>query len=224
MTLLELEPYIMGKKYTRVAKEPYRGDYALFDKIDDLIKRSNTAQSNLKLYEIPKEFYMVEPDIASFVPRQAREEIFYALKNGFITDEVPAKCIYYIRKAYNLYKIPNLIFKLIPEKEYTIFFQSNYMKNGLTIRDIICNFCDERYTPISSGSLKVPLGKFAEIYINSKDMVAVVPSAIAEVLSHEDILSLAVDIDGIKLGDTYLKFLADYNGACESTYDLRTLI
>ena len=55
-------------------------------------------------------------------------------------------------------------------------------------------------------------------------MVAVVPSAIAEVLSHEDILSLAVDIDGIKLGDTYLKFLADYNGACESTYDLRTLI
>ena len=224
MTLLELEPYIMGNKFTRMVKEPYRGDYELFDKIDDLVKRSSTAPNNLRLFEIPKEFYSVEPDIADFVPRPAREEIFYALKNGFISSEVPAKCIYYIRKAYNLYKIPNLIFKLIPEKEYTIFFQENYFKNNLTVYDVICNFCDERYLPVSAGKLKVPLGGYNAVYIRSKDMIAIMPESIAKILSHEDILHLEVDSDGIKLGSSYLKFLADYNGACESIYDLRTLI
>ena len=55
-------------------------------------------------------------------------------------------------------------------------------------------------------------------------MVAVVPSAITNCLSHEDILNLKVDDYGIKIADKYIKFLADYNGACESIYDLRTLI
>ena len=27
-----------------------------------------------------------------------------------------------------------------------------------------------------------------------------------------------------KIGNKYIKFLADFNGACESIYDLRTLI
>lgn len=224
MTLLELEPYIMGSKYTRDVREPYRGDIELFDRINSLVQRSSTAASNVKLYEIPKEFYEAEPDIAAFVPREAKEEIFFALKNGFISEEVPAKCIYMIRKAFNLYKIPNLIFKLIPEKEYTIFFQKGYLKNGLTIRDVICNFCDKRFTPISSGKLCVPLGDYMELYIQEKDMVAVVPSAITNCLSHEDILNLKVDDYGIKIADKYIKFLADYNGACESIYDLRTLI
>lgn len=224
MNLIDLEPYINGQKFTRPAHAPYRGDTELFDKISKLVQCGNTAKQNLAIYEIPKEFYEVEPDFKHFIPKEAQEEMFFALKNGYIVPSVPAKSIYYVRKAYNLYKIPNLIFKLIPEKEYNIFFQENYFDDGLTMRDVICNFCYDQYSPISSSKLMTTVGDYREVYVQETDMVSIMPKKIAENFSHEDILSLKVDDHGIKLGESYVKFMNGYNGGCESIYDLRTLI
>lgn len=219
-----MEPYINGCNFTRTVKAPYRAQQDLFEQIYKLVQISATAKQNLRIYEVPKEFYQAEPDIANFIPRVAKEEMFYALKNGFISEKVPAKCIYYILKIYNIYKIPNLIFKQIPEKELNIMFQENYLAEGFTLRDVVCTFCDGRYTPLSPTQYVTLLGTYAEVYIQATDMVAIIPVEIARSMSFDDIQKLEVDDYGIKLDQTYIKFLGGYHGACESTYDLRTLI
>lgn len=224
MSLLDLGPYIEGKQFTQDAKEPYRIELDLFSDSYKKMSKSNTALSNIHLCEIANEFYTAEPDIKEYIPRKAREEIFYAVKLGFATVDVPAKCIYYITKVYNIYKMPNLIFKLIPEREYKVFFQRNYLASGYTIRDVICTFCNQDYQPFSQGRLKVQLNDYTEVYVPTTDMDAIIPTKIASLLSDSDLYDLAVDQDGLQLHGKHLKFLAGYNGGINSVYDLRRLI
>lgn len=224
MTIVDMAPYIMGRMFTREMKAPYRCDMNLYKETCNRVMNSSTASFNLRLCEVSKQFYDMEPDIAHFVPKEARDEIFFAMKNGFASPVVPARGIYLIMKAYDLYKIPNLIFKLIPKAELNCMFQQNYVGSGYTLRDVVCSLCSPTYVPLAEGRYKVPFGKFFEVYIPNTDMVAVLPSDIANALEYTDIRNIECDKQGLKLGDKYIAFMCNHIGAGDSNYDLRTFI
>lgn len=224
MTIVDMAPYIMGKTFTREMKQPYRCDMTLYQDICDKVMCSITAIDNLRLYEVPKQFYESEPDIANFVPKEARAEIFFSMKNGFASPVMPARGLYLIRRAYSLYKIPNLIFKLIPKSELNCMFQENYVGSGYTLYDVVCSICNTAYVPLAEGRYKVKYGNYYEVYIPKTDMVAVLPVDIAEVLEYSDICNIECDKQGLKLGDKYLAFMCNHIGAGDSNYDYRTFI
>lgn len=221
MTLAELQPYITGERFSREAVEPYRLDINLYKNLAQVVSESVSAQKNLDVCELPVDFYRVEPDIKYLVPMQAREEMFYALKNGAANPDVPSKLVYYIKKSYNMDKMPNLIFKKIPESELKVFFQENYLGNGYTIRDVVCSIIDPHYIPVNNYTRLVKYDNFVEVYVESTDMVAALPNPMVKNLSQRDIHNIKVDSSGLRIGDCYLRSLGGYYGAVNSIYDLR---
>lgn len=226
--ITDYAPYIKGELYMAPPEgyaEPYRATSSDLAKWAKLLEEDSISKELFAHTEDSKEFFRVCTDIAHFVKPAEREEMFYSLKNGFTSPVVPAKLIYLVKKAYALHNIPNLIVRLLPEDYLNTVFTRSYISGGFTLMDVICNFCNKEYRPISSISLKVDYSDFSEIYINETNMIACVPKDISELLKPEDIQYITVGTLGLKLSNnTYLANLAGYRGACNSIYDLRRLV
>lgn len=221
MTILDFSSYIMGLDYTRESNSPERADVQLYNIVANLVEKSFSAKINLETTEVADKFFAVEPDIASEVPKKFRSDIFYALKNGYLVDEIPSKALYIITKAYNNYKLPNLIFKQVSDKDREILFQRNYLASGFTYRDIICSLFNPSFEPLSDKNRVIKYDTFSEVYVASTDMVAAIPNVIVENLSRSDVHKIEVDNNGLKIGNTYLRTLGGLYGSVNSIYDLR---
>jgi hypothetical protein len=220
MTLIEMEPYISGNSYLPEVNPPYRATTEDFQRWREILHISKLAPELIKVMENSTQFFKFEPDIAHYVPKKQREEMFYALKNGFFSPCVPAKCIYLIRKVYDTYKMCNLIPRLLPD---TVFAKS-YLAGGFTLQDTISTLCDKRYMPLARHRLSVPFEDYHEVYVKATDMVAAIPSKIASKLSDDEIMSIEVDTYGLRIKEVYIAFMGGYHGACNSIYDLRGLV
>lgn len=224
MLLVDMAPYIIGRAFSRDAKPPIRCTSEMFQRALEVAACSDTFAATVQYCETPKDFYRLEPDIEAFIPLSEREEVFYCLKNEMYSPAVPAKCIYYIKKIYNMYNIPSLVWKCLPVATLTIFFQGNYLDQGLTLKDVINSFCDSNYVPLSTQNLSSKIKDGTEIYVPNTDMVAVVPTNIANKLSYDDLHKVQYVTEGVSVGDSPIRFMSGYHGACRSAYDLRTLV
>lgn len=221
MTIPEMAPYIYGTKTARGGCDPYRIEQDLYNEAAQLVHDIGGAQESLDSYEKPKWFYESNPDIAHVVPQYAREEIFYALKNGYANTAVPAKVIFMLTKAYrSVHNIPNLIFKAISEEDFNVMFQEKYL-NDVCAYDVIKSFLCEDYIPITDASPIQMHKDYAEVYIEDTDMVAAIPTDIAKGMSVADVKKLKVTPIGICLEDIPLRTLGGRYGAANSIYDLR---
>lgn len=221
MLIPEMAPYIYGEKTTRIGLPTYKVEADLYDTAAQFMADTDGVAELLNEYEKPKLFYKSNPDLAYLIPKYAQEEIFYALKNGYTNEHVPSKVLYLLNKAYkSVHSIPNLIFKVIPEGEFTVMFQEDYL-DGVTMRDVICSFICEDYSPIT---YEMPIKKhdtYAEVYIQDTDMVAAIPVDIASGMSVADVRKLKVRSSGIYIEDIPLRTLGGRYGAANSIYDLR---
>jgi hypothetical protein len=225
MTLLEKEPYINGKKFSNSSRPtPCRATEESLRRWREIILTDTTASRFVHETESARQFFAAEKDAAAQIPRSEREEAFYSVKNGFASPVIPAKCIFYILKAYREYRICNLIFRLIPERELHVMFGRNYLANGYTLRDVVCSFCDDRYVPFGENLKRVRFGTYYELYVPAADMAAAVPELIANTIPDERLPEVYADDVGLKLGNEYLGFMSGFHGACNSIYDLRKLV
>lgn len=221
MLIPDMAPYIYGERTTRGGLGVYRIEQDLFDEAAQLMADIEGSEFSLDSYEKPKFFYKSNPDMEHLVPKYAQEEIFYALKNGYGNEHVPAKVIYMLNKAYNsVHKIPNLIFKAISKDDFTVMFQEGYL-DDVCMRDVICSFIYEDYTPLTYESPIKLHSDFAEVYIADTDMVAALPLDIVNGMSASDARRLNVTADGICLDTIPLRTLGGRYGATNSVYDLR---
>ena len=222
MTLDEMAPYIMGKEFTKEVSPKHNRD--AIDEFAARVGESITAPTNLELVTNWTDFYTVEPDFKHWIKSEDRAEAFYAVKLGFYSPDVPSMCIYMLQQAYDKHKSPNLIFKMIPNPMLENFFAKGYLGNGYTIHDVVCNFCDNHYYPLSADRLKNSCSTFTEIYVQSTDMVALVPNRIAETLSNDAIDNIVVTPNGLSTNGLLLSHMGGYKGLVNSVYDLRKLI
>lgn len=222
-TLPELEPYILGKKYFPKQGVQSHNKLAV-DEFSMRVSKSMSAKINLDMCEQYTDFYKVEPDFKHWIKPEDRAEAFYANKVGKYTPLVPSFCVYLLKKAYEVHKSPNLVVKQLPVPVLEKFLSDGYFGGLLTLRDVICNFCNPNYNPLSLTRLKNPCGDFTEVYVKSTDMVALVPKRLASLLNDESILEIEVAPNGLAVRGKTLTSLAGYHGIVNSIYDLRKLV
>lgn len=223
LTLSELAPYISGKQFTGEVSIP-RGSEEILKKFLTMLEEDDIAKECFNAYEYAKDFYKSMPDFAHFIPKELHQECFYAAKNGAMYKEIPALCVYMLRKAYEACNgIPNLIPKVIPSNVLNEWCKKGYFA-GITLQDAICNVCNAKYKPLSKSYLKNVVDDFVEIYIESEDMVAAVPIKLAEQLDESSIKRIELTENGLAVDGVLLRTLCNYVGAINSYYDLRKLI
>jgi len=222
-TIPELAPYIRGEQFTG----QFTGERINPDAVEVFMKtlsESMTAQVSLDSCEHYKDFYAIEVDFKHCINPKDRENCFYVAKNGSYCLQIPPFCQYMIKKAWDTYKIPNLILKVIPAPVLTMFFQEGYLSGGATMRDVICNVACEEYNEFTQTRLRNNFGRYTEIYIEETDMVAVVPKSIGQALDDNTLRRVRQTDYGLAVDNMLLRTMCGYTGAVNSTYDLRALI
>lgn len=223
MTLLEMEPYITGRAYTRDCPAPARCTPEMYRRVYRESLASDTCAKVLEIVERYQDFMDFEPDIANMFPKSEREEMFYCLKNGGYSPDVPGKCIYLLKSLSQKYGSASLALKALPSAYQTILFQKNYL-NDCTVRDVIKSFVDKDYEPFSPSRLRLKHEDYDEIYVTSEDMVALVPKDVSDKIMDVDIPSIKLGDRGLEVSGLKLRFLSGHYGAINSNYDLRELI
>lgn len=222
-TLLELAPLIRGEEFTG----EFTGERINPDAVRTfmhLLATSMTAQVTLDSCEHYKDFYAIEADFRHYILPKDRENCFYVAKNGSYCLQIPPFCQYMIKKAWEEYKIPNLVPKVIPAPVLSTFFQKNYLSGGVTLRDVICNVACEEYNEFTQTRLRNNFGRYTELYIEDTDMVAVVPKSIGQALDDTTLRKVKPTEYGLSVNGVLVRTMCGYTGAINSIYDLRALI
>lgn len=224
--LVSLEPYITGHKfYGECKKDTVRYNEEILKKFLTMLEEDPIAKEFFTAYEVSQDFYKTMVDFRKIIPKELQNEVFYAAKNGCMYKEIPAFCVYLLRKAWNeSYGIPNLIIKKLPTTALQKFLAKDYFLGGLSLKDAICNVCTDEYVPLSVYHPKNKLKDFTELYIASADMVAAVPHSIGDALTDDAIASIKVTPNGLSTNGVLLRTMCNYVGAINSTYDLRELL
>lgn len=224
-TLSELAPYINGKQFLDTDSKMVERNGEYIDQFMTLLASDTIAQEFLKQYDTPGAFYDTMLDFKEMIPTKYQSECFYSAKCKKYYKEIPSICVFFLERAYEkCYGIPNLILKVLPWPFLNKCFQFGFFTGGVTLADAICNVCNPQYHSLSKDKLKNRVGEFTEIYVQSEDMVAAVPNKIADFLSNDAILKIEKTPDGLAVDGKLIRTMANYVGAINSTYDLRTLL
>lgn len=223
MTISEMAPYMNGDMYTRECKAPSRCTPQMYEKVVELAASSKSFASMISMIEDYRDFMHLEPDIANLFPISEREEMFFCLKNGGYCTDVPAKCIYTFKKLFDQYGSVSIALKALPVNTFKVFFQKNYL-NNCTMRDVIKNFIDPDYEPLSAARLRLSHDTYDEVLVLEKDMIALLPKDIASKLSDKDLAGITLGKDGLEIDGLLLRFMGGHYGAINSNYDLRRLV
>lgn len=222
-TIPELRPYIVGEDFTGESTTA-RIDERALEKFAQMMAESPSASITLEQCEHYKDFYAIEVDFKSAINVKDRENCFYAFKNGEYCLQVPPFAQYIIKRAWEAYKIPNLIVKVIPIPVLKEFFKKGYFAGGLTFKDVVCNIACPEYVPFSDIVVRNNVGEYVELYIEQEDMVAVVPKSIGMALDDDTLKRVKYTEYGLAVGTLLLRTMCGYNGGINSTYDLRNLV
>lgn len=104
------------------------------------------ARDALNVMESYSDFKARCPDIAKAC---GNEELFYATKNGYALEEVPAKLVFMCRKAYTTTHCVNAVPHILPKGMLEDAFTVGYLRNGWTMCDILRKFCDSKFVLLS---------------------------------------------------------------------------
>ena len=224
MNMNDKYKYVIGKE-TYPEKKPisYPTDEEI-SKWVDIGSDVQRFQDYVDSLQSHLDFYKIFSDLRNIIPPAKKEEFFYELKNGFKAEGVPAKFIYYMKYLYSIYNSANIAVRVLSEKDMETFFSENYFGKDITARDVIKEFVDKDYEPVHSGNLRVNHGSYYEVYLPKEDMVALLPTRLAESLSDNDLLNIEEGDNGLEVGEELLRARAGYYGAINSVYDLRELI
>lgn len=224
MVCSEIRAYVLGEKSTGEVSERIPIDKQMVIRAMQVVNGIEGGYDLLKLFERADEFYKALPDVKNVVPPLFREDVFYAMHLGMISDVVPPKVLWYIMRAYNKYKSPNLIWKLIPDEMLNAIFRDGILGEGYTYRDVVCTLCDKDYSPVDEMHVRNVLSSHVEVYVRSADTVALLPHDIAKALTDNDIRNIKVSSKGLMIAERYLSTLAGHKGGINSVFDLRDVV
>lgn len=248
MRIIDYSKLIEGKQFTgKCKKVPFRGNEETLELAYKMLYWSPNVITNLNRTQNANAFYSVEPDLEYEIPVEQKEEVYYSIKLGYICRECPAKILYYIDNVYRLYKSFNLVVKVLPKSMLSELFKEGYIEEGYSLKDIINTIWSSKWRvntddvqllgkdtahkctwyPVSSEKLYSPNSNNCwDIYIESTDMIAIVPEKLKQILTcnTDTIENLTVSNNSIMLLDIPIKTLGGYIGATNSTYDLSSLV
>lgn len=223
MTILEMAAYVNSDTFTRECNAPVRCTPEMYAKVVKEAAASKSFATTISKLQSYRDFVELEPDIAYNFPVSEREEMFYCLKNGGYSPDVPAKCLYVLKHLYEKYNSVSIALKALNNSMFTIFFQKNYL-NNCTMRDVIKSYVDPDYEPFTASRLRLEHKDYDEVLVVETDMVALIPKDVSKKLTDSDLDNLSMTKNGLAVNGLLLRFMANHYGACNSNYDLRRLV
>lgn len=225
-TLDSLAPYIEGRKFLGEAKKATACSRDCVVTFLTMVAEDPIAADTLKNTEVASDFYKIMIDFNHFIPKEQRKEVYYAAKlGGEYYAEIPPFCHFMLKKCYEQCNgLPNLIMKVMPVSCFNVFLAEGYFGSGLSLRDAICNVCNEEYTPVSLTSPKCRHELFTEFYVASTDMIAAIPNDIADDLPNACCEKIEVTGAGLAIDGVLIRTMRERIGAINSIYDLRELL
>ena len=228
MLITDYYDYILGTVFmpeVKKAKNEYRirkeEDAEEMIKIFDM---SLTAEINLKALDDADKFYENEKDIANLIEPSKREEYFYTMKNGIVTSVIPAKALFYIKKCFNEFGSVNYFPRVCPKALLKRIFSKDYIEDGYTFLDVVRTFVSTDYEPVKDVKRVVKNGANYDIYVPSIDNIAVVPKAIGEAITEDDVDMIELKDNCLYLADRELKSLRGYRGITKGILNITDVI
>lgn len=231
LTVVDYADYVMGKKFNE-GKYERRIDVNNVDVFEQYFQLEETypeLKIVLESTEVYSVFKKCIPDIAKKVPNALLEEMFWAVKAGVISPIVPSKCIFLLRKAFEVRQSVNFAWQCLPKGDVTKMFEQGYVTevNGVryTLYDVIKTFVDEDYEPLTLGNPAVKRADgFYDVYIKDTNMIAIMHESMVKNLSVEDILNIKLEDNCLMLNGRPVKELGSLLGVSNNIYDLRDTI
>lgn len=227
MTLLEVTKLVEGKYPSEDAKEKKMrfvtqeelNEFRQYLAIDPayLEALNNTANSD--------EFFNACP-LFQAIPKDLREDLFYAVKLGFTYKNVPSRLVYLLRIALREAKSPNLAIEMLNNAQFHKYLKASALPEGVTVKQIMSNLLGHDFKTFTNARKRVEYKGFYEYYVADADRVLILPEDIAkQVSSREDINGLNYKPDvGVCLYDKPLRFFNGRLGITTDEFDLRECI
>lgn len=223
MTLLEFNSKVMSQNKT-LSKVPEITEEMLI-KFQEVVHISNIIKSRFDSTDDANSFFAVFPSIKNACGTGVCTELFYACKLGFWMPGVPSKLVYIITKAFKECG-KDFVNKAILSclSLLRVYADCSFESDGevLTVKDVIENLIGRPVTLLTDSVRKVDSGNGWEVFIPNVNRVAVIPSAIADMISYYDCDRLEFKKDlGIVLGDIPIRTFNNYIGIVKDDFDLR---
>lgn len=223
MEIVELHAHMEGVEfYKRKKINPQPTQEEMSEMINNVLTVTG-AKENLETCELPKHFFDYIPLLRMFVPSKYEEEVFYALKSGHYSPDMPSKIIYAAQEALKTGAVNNFL-TLFNTNDYNTIFSEGYLPEGYSMYDAVCSVVGE-FNLIKPWTRIVKSNQFEgfhEVFVPTANYVAVVPSDIAEALTEDDVDELNVKKGILQIGEVPLLHLGNYIGVSSGTFDLRT--
>lgn len=226
MKILEMYPYMMGKKYTTdEKKEPVRCTKEMITNFQKALLTSLTAEENLKNIEDYKAFYKCEPIVASMIPAEEREEVFYAAKLEYFSPIIPSRYLFLLSKIKEEVGSFNLIPVVLSQYDVKRLFAKGTIADGYCLRDVICSLFQKEYKPVSDAVRGVKIDDYWEVCLEKENRIIMIPDKLRQQLSDDDLEKIHIVKKNVMLGDIQLRFISnDFLGVYNKIYDMRGLM
>ena len=228
MNIIEMAPYILGKKYTReLKKEPIRCSKELIEEFKEATKVSETAARNIKGAEKAEDFFNCEPGLIANtkLSKAELEECFYAVKMGRFSPIIPSKYLFLLDKVNTQLGSFNLLAIGLGQAVLNNLFAKGTIADGYCLYDIIRTLYQKDFKPVGIGQKVVKINGYYEVLLDKENRILFLPKELRELLSDDDIDNLSVRNGDVYVYDRKLKFISKkYFGAYNKVYDMRGLV
>lgn len=226
MKILEMYPYMLGKKFTtEEKKEPVRCTQEMVARFNKAMKSSITAEDNLAMVEDYRAFYDYEPGISMLIPNNEKEEVFYAAKLEYFSPVIPSRFLYLLTKVQKEAKSFNLIPVVLSAYDVKKLFAKGTIADGYCLRDVICTLFQKEYKPVSDAVRGVKIDDYWEVCSEKDNRIILLPDKLRQQLSDDDLEEIRVVKGNVMLGQLQLRFVSsNYYGAYNKVYDMRGLV
>lgn len=227
MSIIDMNKMIVSRKGLVESKVPQVPAEVIAEFVE-CININNLILSDFENTNNYNSFFMNYRNILEIVGKEYASECFYAVKLGSDFQGVPNKLAYFIdcalRRNDSLYvnSAYEMIYHIIKPYEDKLFKSEH---GEFTVKDVTENILGHSVKLLTDTELKVPAGKFHEVWVPDIKRVAIIPSDIGDSLSDDDLENLTYNPSiGICLRDIPIRTMRGRLGVTRSDFDLREVI
>lgn len=227
MQIIKVNNMLEGRELPDVkARRPVENLEDKLTEFKEILSAFDSIAARFRSTESSSEFLSACPIITTFLGKKdVVEEVFYAMKNGYIYQGVPAKLTYLVKKALQLYDTPNKAISMISQSSLLPYLRKETLPMGITVKAVIDNICGYETKLLLDSVRAVTNQSCIEVYVPNVDTVLVLPMEYTSVIqSREDLETVAMTPEGVTIRGHLFRTMFGKTGITKSDFDLRECI
>lgn len=201
MSLLDLTRKVLDTKdiplgenvYSKVILDNLKNTYGLYDQ--KAIMNTSIMEEFYDKNPILHEYFKFLAKQVSLQTKDLETEFFYGIKAGHVSKSVPAKTLFYIKKAMDIYDTPNKVIQSLG---------GTFINNHATepLYTILKYFFDFDISLLTEEVRMVINKGYVELYVPDIDAVCVGPLKLRDLINSQDLYNVNYNKElGVCLSD-----------------------